>query len=81
MVRKHKCIAGCGTYITWQFAICSRCEKTYGSSSEQWPEWLRFLWSDIQRERRQEKKRLAYEVSIDIELLTDNFPTDCDSDS
>jgi hypothetical protein len=66
----HKCLAGCGKHITWQFALCSECEKTYGTSSYSWPAWLRWLWKDILKERRQYKNRLRFEVSIsDIEYV------------
>jgi hypothetical protein len=62
----HKCLAGCGKTITWQFAICSECEMVYGSSPYQWPGWLRYLWRQTQKERRQTKKQNSYEINLDI---------------
>lgn len=61
----HKCLAGCGKSITWRFAICSECEQEYGSKPEEWPEWLRFLWNDIQRERRQERAQIRFEADLE----------------
>jgi len=61
----HRCIAGCGRVVTWQFALCKDCEKIYGSSAYMWPEWLRFLWADIQRERRRQHRIAKTEVSLE----------------
>ena len=58
----HTCMAGCGKRITWRFAICAKCEDVYGRSARQWPEWLRFLWQDEQRQRRKNKKFMDNEV-------------------
>jgi hypothetical protein len=63
----HSCLAGCGKIITWRFAICAECEKIYGSSPYDWPEWLRYLWRSTQKERRQIRKQNAFEVNIDDE--------------
>ena len=60
----HRCLAGCGRAITWRFAICSECEKIYGRSPHQWPQWLAFSWQDIQRQRRQTKRVLQHEMSF-----------------
>ena len=54
--QRHTCLAGCGKSITWNFAICAECEKIYGRSPREWPEWLAFLWRDEQRLRRQNKR-------------------------
>ncbi len=59
---QHRCLAGCGRVITWAFAICSSCEKKYGRSPKNWPEWLAFLWRDEQRLRRQHKRVKEFEV-------------------
>lgn len=65
MVYTHKCLAGCGRSVTWTFAICSSCEKVYGNSSRLWPAWLRYLWSDTQRERRQTRRVMLHEISLE----------------
>jgi hypothetical protein len=68
----HHCL-NCQKPITWRFAICSDCEKIYGSSPKQWPEWLRFLWNDIQKERRRHVRVNKYETSfVDLEEESDD---------
>lgn len=66
----HKCLAGCGRVITWQFAICASCEAKYGNVARKWPLWLRYSWANVQKIRRQEKKIRANELSIDSSDLT-----------
>ena len=60
----HTCLAGCGKRITWRFAICAECEKTYGRSPTEWPDWLAFLWRDEQRVRRQHRRIVAHEINL-----------------
>jgi hypothetical protein len=68
----HKCLT-CSQWITYRFAICSKCEKTYGKSARKWPEWLRFLWNDTQRERRRNKKVRQHEITFsELEDSTDD---------
>jgi hypothetical protein len=69
MTEPHKCLAGCGRVITWQFAICTNCEKMYGSSPYDWPDWLRYLWQDTQKERRKERKKSDFEISFDFDYM------------
>jgi len=64
----HSCMA-CGKTITWAFAICEDCERIYGTRTPQWPEWLKFLWRDEARKRRQAKRRSQFEVAVDAEVL------------
>jgi hypothetical protein len=62
----HKCLGeNCNKTITWSFALCSDCEKKYGRSSKDWPEWLSFLWKDILRSRRQNIRIFLNEVPVD----------------
>lgn len=68
----HKCLAGCGKTITWRFAICSDCERIYGSVSTKWPDWLRYLWQSEMRERRSQKNKDTYEVSLSVLEDDDN---------
>jgi len=63
-MRGHRCLAGCGKAITYRFAICSDCEKIYGRSSLQWPEWLRYSWKQTQKDRRKEKKHKQNCINI-----------------
>lgn len=67
----HKCLAGCGKTITWNFAICSDCERIYGKSSKDWPEWLRASWSMTQHQRRKDKE--FYNNEMTTSDLTANF--------
>lgn len=60
--RGHGCLV-CGQPITWQFAICARCENTYGRTSREWPRWLAYLWADHVRERRRNKTIAIREVT------------------
>ena len=60
----HTCLSGCGKRITWRFAICAECEKTYGRSPTEWPQWLAFLWRDEQRIRRQHRRIVAHEINL-----------------
>ena len=60
----HTCLAGCGKRITWRFAICAECEKTYGRGPTEWPQWLAFLWRDEQRIRRQHRRIVAHEINL-----------------
>ena len=61
----HQCLGeNCGRWITYRFAICAECEGRYGRSARKWPDWLRFLWNDTQRERRRNKRISKNEVSF-----------------
>jgi hypothetical protein len=60
----HVCLAGCGKAITWRFAICRECEKKYGSKPSQWPDWLQYLWTDTQRERRDVAAQVIFETGF-----------------
>jgi hypothetical protein len=59
----HRCIV-CGKPITWTFAICAGCEKTYGNKAREWPTWLSFLWNAEQRERRRNKQIHNHEITM-----------------
>lgn len=66
MAPHHKCIACRKTWITYRFAICTKCEEIYGNRALGWPEWLRFSWNDIQRERRRERRQRQFEVPLSV---------------
>lgn len=67
----HRCLAGCGKAITWRFAICADCERTYTSKPANWPEWLQWLWKDTLKERRRQKNQNRFEVDILAAAYTD----------
>ena len=60
----HKCKAGCGKTITWRFAICSDCEKKYGKSAKEWPDWLRYRWNEEQRKRRRDAREREMTIPL-----------------
>lgn len=68
MAYPHECVV-CHTPITYTFALCVKCEGTYGNKATEWPNWLRFLWSDIQRERRDDIKESAHDSLSDWDCL------------
>ena len=51
----------CGQKIKDQHKLCTACENIYGKSRLSWPEWLRFMVNDMEREYRQEKRVDAIE--------------------
>lgn len=61
----------CGKVITSQFYLCSKCQDEYGLDRSKWPEWLAFLVSDMERERRQntiagQKEIMFSELGFDV---------------
>ena len=68
----HQCLGeDCTKWITYRFAICAKCEERYGKSARKWPKWLRFLWNDIQRNRRRNKRISMNEITF-ADLEDDN---------
>ncbi|MCK4819895.1 hypothetical protein KA005_29285 [bacterium] len=68
----HQCLGeDCTKWITYRFAICAKCEERYGKSARNWPSWLRFLWNDIQRNRRRNKRISMNEITF-ADLEDDN---------
>lgn len=57
-----KCI--CGKVITSRFDLCSRCIDEYGTNRSEWPDWLKFLISDMKREAYQEKQIDKHEITF-----------------
>lgn len=64
-----KCIV-CGKYITRRFRLCSGCESEYGKHASDQPEWLRYLASKDEMEKRS----YIQEYSIDlVEEINDTY--------
>ena len=40
----------CGKHVLPNRRLCKECAEIYGCDSAEWPEWLRWQVSDIQRE-------------------------------
>jgi len=61
-MQKH-CVI-CGKVITNGFDLCESCLQEYGRNKSQYPEWLKFLIADTNREIRQERRINQHEVSF-----------------
>jgi len=74
MAGYHQCLGeSCNKWITYRFAICADCEERYGRSAREWPDWLRFLWNDIQKDRRRNRRIRTHELPFtDIEDRDDD---------
>jgi len=46
----------CGKIITRRAFMCGACYDTYGGEKDKWPEWLRYLIRDYERERMSERR-------------------------
>lgn len=69
----HVCFGCAKKRITWQFAICTDCERVYGRSAKEWPEWLRISWNLEQQDRRRLKKEFLYEVPLEDDEFENNY--------
>ena len=60
-------LCACGTEIKNNRSLCLECGEIYGYDPKDWPEWLRWLVSDIQREHMDDlvHKHLSYEDEIE----------------
>lgn len=47
----------CGKKIPSKWRLCRECAEIYGVDSKEWPEWLRWMVADIQREIDYERNR------------------------
>lgn len=52
----------CGKTILPNRRICKECGDIYGFDSSEWPEWLRWQVSDIQRELDFDSKHEHYRI-------------------
>src|SRR3990172_3937017 len=52
MANQREC--PCGRLITGKRELCRECVDVYGDERDEWPEWLRFLVNDLQRELKSE---------------------------
>ena len=48
----------CGKKIPAKWRLCRECVEIYGTAPSEWPEWLRWMVSDIQREIDYERNRI-----------------------
>lgn len=47
----------CGKQISTNRRLCGDCINIYGTNPQEWPEWLHWMVSDIQRELDFERNR------------------------
>jgi len=64
MTNGHTCLGCDDTWITYRFAICTKCEQVYGRRATQWPDWLRARWNMTQKERRSNRRNSINSVSF-----------------
>lgn len=60
----------CGKTIKSRRSLCAECLEIYGANIGEWPEWLRWLVADIQREWDTDRNHdeLEYRDEIDYDL-------------
>ena len=68
---KTKCLV-CPKTITYPFPLCQKHFEEYGSKPAEWDEWLRFMWNDRQKRRRDVIRSNKKEISI--EFCEEEFP-------
>ena len=51
----RKCLC-CGSSRGIKWTLCTECLAEYGKDKAKWPEWLRFLVNDVQREIDDERR-------------------------
>ena len=56
----------CGKAITPRFALCAACLEIYGDRKD-WPDWLKFLAADSQRQRRAAAKEPIVVENLDLD--------------
>lgn len=62
----------CGKRITGKTHLCKECKFIYGSNPVEWPEWLRFLVNDMERDLRRENDALNHNVPHSTELINNS---------
>jgi len=67
----------CGKQITYSYDICYPCAKRYGGAYSDFPEWLKYLLRESQKERRR-RSRGYYdrEVPMDGERHIEEWDKD-----
>lgn len=68
-MRKKYCV--CGKEISLKRQLCGECLDIYGADSREWPAWLRWQISDIQREIDYERRHDEFWLDDEDELPAD----------
>ncbi len=66
-----RCENAYGKTITLNSRLCSECAEIYGLEPNEWPEWLRWMLSDIQRDVQNIPN--DHVVSIETGVTYDSF--------
>jgi len=66
---KRYCV--CGRAIPFKRQLCGECLEIYGDDLKEWPEWLRWQVSDIQREIDYERRHDDFWLDEEEELVPD----------
>jgi len=56
----------CGKPVEAGMRLCEECYVAYGRDSAKWPEWVKFLTNDIQRETRYESRHRDMVIDDDV---------------
>lgn len=68
---KRECLI-CGKSITYPFPLCAEHFEEYGDKPREWDPWLRDMWNNKQKRRRDVIKSTKNEVSL--EMLGEEYP-------
>ena len=64
-------ICVCGKPVESGMRLCKECHAKYGNDSSKWPNWVKFLINDIQRETRYEGRHRDAVICDDL-FITPN---------
>jgi len=59
---QRRCV--CGKPIKGKTHLCADCLEIYGTDRTDWPEWLKFLVNDLDREYAAEKRFDQHEINF-----------------
>lgn len=61
----------CGKIITINSSLCNDCLKVHGTDRNQWPEWVRFLVAEEQKELDRERRHRELQLDEEHPLISD----------
>ena len=54
----------CGKPIRGKAHLCAACLSIYGSDRAEWPEWLKFMVNDLEREYAGDRRADKFEITF-----------------
>ncbi len=54
----------CGKPIKGKVHLCVACLEIYGSDRAEWPEWLKFMVNDLEREYASDRRADNFEITF-----------------